>query len=155
MSAPEINKQAPDCEVNATSERTFKLSSMNGKKYVLYFYPKDNTSGCTTEGMDFAASYTKFKKANCEIFGISRDSMKSHENFRKKLSLPFDLISDPDEILCKLYDVIHEKKMYGKTHMGVVRSTFIIDEEGILRQEYRKVKVAGHVDEVLAYVQGM
>jgi peroxiredoxin Q/BCP len=152
MSAPEIDKPAPDCEVNATSDRTFQLSDLKGKKYVLYFYPKDNTPGCTTEGRDFAARYKDFQKLNCEIFGVSRDSLKAHENFRSKQDFPFDLISDPDEELCKLYDVIHEKNMYGKKHMGVVRSTFVVDEDGILKQEYRKVKVAGHVDEVLEFV---
>ena len=155
MSAPELNKLAPDCEVQATSEKSFKLSDLKGKKFVLYFYPRDSTPGCTTEGRDFSAMYDQFQKANCEILGVSRDSLQKHENFKAKQGFPFELISDPDEILCKLFDVIHEKKLYGKVHMGIVRSTFIIDEKGVLRQEYRKVKVKGHAEEVLEFVLGM
>ena len=155
MSAPEINKEIPDCAVQATSDRNFKLSDLLGKKVVLYFYPRDSTPGCTTEGRDFSSLYKDFQKANCDILGVSRDSLKSHENFRAKQNFPFDLISDPDETLCKLFDVIHEKNMYGKKHMGVVRSTFIIDEKGILQQEYRKVKVKGHAKEVLEFVKGL
>jgi peroxiredoxin Q/BCP len=153
MAAPAIDKPIPDLEVNATSERTFKLSDLRGRKLVLYFYPKDHTSGCTTEGRDFRDHYAEFSKLNCEILGVSRDTLKTHENFRTKQDFPFDLISDGDEALCKLFDVIHEKTMYGKKHMGVVRSTFIIDEKGVLRKEYRKVKVAGHVEEVLNAVK--
>lgn len=155
MSAPAINKKIPDCEVQATSQKSFKLSDLKGKKFVLYFYPKDSTPGCTTEGRDFSALYSKFLKANCEIFGVSRDSLTKHENFKAKQKFPFDLISDPDETLCKHFDVIHEKKLYGKVHMGIVRSTFIIDEKGILKQEYRKVKVKGHAEEVLEFVQSL
>ena len=155
MSAPELNKSAPDCEVQATSDKSFKLSDLKDKKFVLYFYPRDSTPGCTTEGRDFSALYDQFQKANCEIFGVSRDSLQKHENFKAKQTFPFELISDPDETLCKLFDVIHEKKLYGKVHMGIVRSTFIIDEKGVLRQEYRKVKVKGHAEEVLEFVLGM
>jgi thioredoxin-dependent peroxiredoxin len=155
MSAPELNKVAPDCEVVATSDRSFKLSDLKGKKFVLYFYPRDSTPGCTTEGRDFSAMYDIFQKANCEIFGVSRDSLQKHENFKAKQNFPFELISDPDETLCKLFDVIHEKKLYGKVHMGIVRSTFIIDEKGLLKQEYRKVKVKGHAEEVLEYVKSL
>ena len=155
MAAPAIDKPIPDLEVNATSERTFKLSDLRGRKLVLYFYPKDHTSGCATEGRDFRDHYADFNKLNCEILGVSRDTLKTHENFRTKQEFPFDLISDGDEALCKLFDVIHEKTMYGKKHMGVVRSTFIIDEKGVLRKEYRKVKVAGHVEEVLDAVNNL
>jgi thioredoxin-dependent peroxiredoxin len=153
MAAPAIDKPIPDLEVNATSERTFNLSDLRGRKLVLYFYPKDHTSGCATEGRDFRDHYADFNKLNCEILGVSRDTLKTHENFRTKQEFPFDLISDGEEALCKLFDVIHEKTMYGKKHMGVVRSTFIIDEKGVLRKEYRKVKVAGHVEEVLDAVK--
>jgi peroxiredoxin Q/BCP len=155
MPAPELNKPIPDCEVQATSDQSFKLSDLKGKKVVLYFYPRDSTPGCTTEGRDFSAMYDKFQKANCEILGVSRDSLQKHENFKGKQDFPFELISDPDETLCKLFDVIHEKKLYGKVHMGIVRSTFVIDEKGILKQEYRKVKVKGHAEEVFEFVKGL
>ena len=155
MSAPELNKTIPDCGVQATSDKSFKLSDLKGKKFVLYFYPRDSTPGCTTEGRDFSAMYDQFQKANCEIFGVSRDSLQKHENFKAKQDFPFELISDSDETLCKLFDVIHEKKLYGKVHMGIVRSTFVIDEKGILRQEYRKVKVNGHAEEVLEFVKSL
>lgn len=155
MTAPVIDKHIPDLEVVATSDRQFKLSDLKGKNFVLYFYPKDHTSGCATEGRDFRDHYTEFQKLNCEILGVSRDSLRTHENFRSKQEFPFDLISDGDETLCKLFDVIHEKTMYGKKHMGVVRSTFVIDDKGILRKEYRKVKVAGHVEEVLEAVKSL
>ena len=155
MSAPELNIKIPDCKVQATSDKTFKLSDLKGKKFVLYFYPRDSTPGCTTEGKDFSRLYSDFLKANCEILGASRDSLQKHENFRAKQGFPFELISDPDETLCKLFDVIHEKKLYGKIHMGIVRSTFVIDEKGVLRQEFRKVKVKGHAEEVLEFVKGL
>ena len=155
MSTPELNKPIHDCEVQATSDKSFKLSDMKGKKFVLYFYPRDSTPGCTTEGRDFSAMYAQFQNANCEIFGVSRDSLKKHENFKAKQDFPFELISDPDEVLCKLFDVIHEKKLYGKVHMGIVRSTFVVDEKGLLKQEYRKVKVKGHAEEVLEFVQSL
>ena len=155
MSAVKINQKIPDCEVQATSDRSFKLSDLQGKKFVLYFYPKDSTPGCTTEGRDFSSVYDEFLKNNCDILGVSRDSLTQHENFKAKQEFSFDLISDPDETLCKLFDVIHEKNLYGKKHMGIVRSTFIIDEKGILRQEYRKVKVKGHVEEVLEFVKSL
>ncbi len=155
MTAPVIDKPIPDLEVQATSDRRFKLSDLKGKNFVLYFYPKDHTSGCTTEGRDFRDHYAEFQKLNCEILGVSRDSLRTHENFRSKQEFPFDLISDGDEALCKLFDVIHEKTMYGKKHMGVVRSTFVIDDKGVLRKEFRKVKVAGHVEEVLEAVKSL
>ena len=155
MSTAELNKPIPDCEVLATSDNSFNLSDLKGKKYVLYFYPKDSTPGCTTEGRDFSAIYDKFQQTNCEIFGVSRDSLQKHENFKAKQDFPFELISDPDETLCKLFDVIHEKKLYGKVYMGIVRSSFIIDEKGILRQKYRNVKVKGHAEEVLEFVESL
>jgi len=155
MTAPAIDKPIPDLEVQATSERNFKLSDLQGQNLVLYFYPKDHTSGCATEGRDFRDHYAEFQKLNCEILGVSRDSLRTHENFRSKQEFPFDLISDGDESLCNLFDVIHEKTMYGKKHMGVVRSTFVIDDKGVLRTEFRKVKVAGHVEEVLEAVRAL
>ena len=155
MTAPVIDKPIPDLEVQATSDRRFKLSDLKGKNFVLYFYPKDHTSGCTTEGRDFRDHYAEFQKLNCEILGVSRDLLRTHENFRSKQEFPFDLISDGEEALCKLFDVIHEKTMYGKKHMGVVRSTFVIDDKGVLRKEFRKVKVAGHVEEVLEAVKSL
>ena len=131
------------------------LSSLRGKKVVLYFYPKDNTPGCTTEGLQFRDLYPKFRKAGAEILGVSRDSLRSHENFKAKLELPFPLISDPEEKLCALFSVIKMKKMYGKEVRGIERSTFVIDSKGVLRQEWRGVKVPGHVDEILEAVQAL
>ena len=119
---------------------------------MLYFYPKDNTPGCTNESKDFRDLHRRFRRRNTRVFGISRDSLKSHENFKAKQELPFELISDPDEELCRLFDVIKEKNMYGRKVMGIERSTFLIDEKGVLRQEWRKVKVKGHAEEVLAAV---
>jgi peroxiredoxin Q/BCP len=129
-----------------------KLSDLKGRKVVLYFYPKDNTPGCTTEGADFAASHAKFRKAGAEIFGVSRDSLKSHGNFKAKMDFPFELISDPDEALCQRFGVMKMKNMYGKQVRGIERSTFVIDETGKLAREWRGVKVPGHVSQVLDYV---
>ena len=126
---------------------------MRGKKVVLYFYPKDSTPGCTTEGQDFRDLHAKFKRQNAVIFGVSRDSIASHEKFKATQKFPFELLSDPEEVLCKKYDVIHEKSLYGRKFMGLVRSTFLIDEKGKLRQEWRKVKVKGHAAEVLEAVK--
>lgn len=137
----------------ATSDQQFSLAALKGKKLVLYFYPKDSTPGCTTQGGNFRDLYSEFQAANTEIFGISRDSLKSHEKFKAKQNYPFELISDADESLCKLFDVLKLKKLFGKEYMGIERSTFLIDEEGKLLQEWRKVKVAGHVQEVLAAVK--
>ena len=144
-----VGKPVPDIEVRATDDQTFKLSDLQGKHVVLYFYPKDNTPGCTTEGQDFRDHYEEFRKLKSEIFGISRDSLKSHEGFKDKQCFPFDLISDEDEKLCKLFDVIQEKSLYGKKYLGIERSTFLIDKKGILQKEYRGVKVNGHVVTVL------
>ena len=146
---------APEFEAPATGGKAFKLSQYRGRKLVLYFYPKDNTPGCTTEGQDFGALYPQFQSLDCELFGISRDSLKSHENFKAKQAFPFELLSDKEETLCTLFDVIKEKNMYGKKVMGIERSTFLIDDKGVLRQEWRKVKVPGHVDEVLEAVKAL
>ncbi|MXG96396.1 redoxin domain-containing protein, partial [Escherichia coli] len=126
-----------------------------GKKLVLYFYPKDNTPGCTTEGLQFRDLYPQFKKAGAEVIGVSRDSLRSHDNFKAKLELPFPLISDADEALCALFDVIKMKKMYGKEVRGIERSTFLLDADGVLRQAWRGIKVPGHVDDVLKAVQAL
>jgi peroxiredoxin Q/BCP len=155
MSAPEIGKVAPNFKLPATGDQVLELKSLRGQKVVLYFYPKDNTPGCTNESKDFAAAHAKFKRAGAVILGLSRDSVASHDKFRAKFKMPFHLVSDPDEKACKLYDVIKEKNMYGRKVLGIVRSTFLIDEKGKLRQEWRKVKVAGHVDEVLAAVKAL
>lgn len=148
-----VGNPVPDIEVRATDDQKFMLSDLRGKNVVLYFYPKDNTPGCTTEGQDFRDQYEEFRKLNTEIFGISRDSLKSHDGFKNKERLPFDLISDDDEQLCKLFDVIKEKTLYGKKYLGIDRSTFILDPEGIVRKEFRSVKVDGHVSAVLAEIQ--
>ncbi len=155
MPTPEIGKTAPKFELPATGDQTLGLTDFKGKNVVLYFYPKDSTPGCTTEGQDFRDAHAKFKRLNTVILGVSRDGVKSHENFKAKQSFPFDLLSDKEETLCRVYDVIRKKKMYGKEVMGIERSTFLIDTKGVLRQEWRKVKVAGHVDEVLAAVKAL
>lgn len=156
MSTPQLNKAIKDFTAPVTgSPSTIKLSDFKGKNIVIYFYPKDNTPGCTTEGQNFRDLYSKFQQANTVIFGVSRESIKSHENFKAKQEFPFELISDPEEELCKLFDVIKLKKLYGKEYMGIDRSTFLIDKEGILRQEWRKVKVNGHAEEVLKAAQSL
>ncbi len=149
----EIGKQVPDIERDATGEQKIKLSDFRGKTLVLYFYPKASTPGCTQEGLDFKAAINKFRRQSTVILGASRDKPKAQENFKIKQAFPFDLLSDPDETLCKAFDVIQEKNMYGKKLLGVERSTFIIDSEGILQHEWRKVKVKGHVEEVLNAVK--
>ena len=148
-------KKAPAFKLPATGGKTVRLSDLKGKRVVLFFYPKDATPGCTQEGQDFRDLYPKFKRRNTEIFGISRDSIASHEKFKEKQGFPFELLSDADEAACHAYDVIHEKNMYGKKVMGIVRSTFLIDEDGKLVKEWRKVKVEGHADEVLAAVAAL
>jgi len=155
MSTVAIGKKIPNFKLAATGDQTIQLNDLKGSKVVLYFYPKDSTPGCTTEGLDFQANLSKFKRANTVVLGVSRDSISSHDNFRSNQGYKFDLLSDPDETLCKMFDVIKEKNMYGKKVMGIERSTFIIDEQGVLRQEWRKVKVDGHVDEVLAAVKAL
>ena len=149
MSAPRLNRVVGNFKAVATRGKTIQLKELRGQNVVIYFYPKDNTSGCTLEGQDFRDLYARFKRQNTVILGVSRDSLASHEKFRDKQKFPFDLISDPDEALCKHFDVIHEKTLYGRKFMGVVRSTFLIDSDGKLRGEWRKVKVKGHVAAVL------
>ena len=153
MSAPAIGKKIKNFTRPATSEKTISLSDLQGKNLVLYFYPKDSTPGCTTEGQDFRDHIQQFEEANCVILGVSRDSLRKHENFKAKQSFPFELLSDEDETLCRQFDVIKLKKLYGKEYMGIDRSTFLINSEGVLLQEWRSVKVKGHVEEVLAAVK--
>ena len=148
-----LNQAIPDFELPATGQRLFKLSQYAGKKLVLYFYPKDSTPGCTTEGLDFSALHDQFQQAGTEIFGISRDSLKSHENFKCKQNFRFDLLSDPDEIACSLFGVMKMTNMYGKQVRGIERSTFVIDEKGVLRQEWRGVKVPNHAQAVLDFIK--
>ena len=155
MSAPVIGQPAPGFDLPATGDQTLSLADLLGRNVVLYFYPKDSTPGCTTEGQDFRDNIARFEALDTVILGVSRDGIKSHENFKAKQSFPFDLISDKDETLCHSYDVIKLKKLYGREGLGVERSTFIIDKQGVLRREWRKVKVAGHVDEVLEAVEGL
>jgi peroxiredoxin Q/BCP len=146
-------RQSPDFKCPATGDQTIHLKSLRGKKVVIYFYPKDSTPGCTTEGQDFRDLHAKFKRQNAVILGVSRDSLASHEKFKAKQKFPFELLSDPDEALCKKYDVIKEKTLYGRKFMGIERSTFLIGERGKLREEWRKVKVKGHAAEVLEAVK--
>ena len=150
-----IDQPVADFEAPATSGQTVSLAGLTGKQVVIYFYPKDSTPGCTTEGQGFRDQLEAFKAANTEVFGVSRDSLKSHENFKAKQAFTFELISDKEEALCLLYDVIKLKKLYGKEYLGVDRSTFLIDKDGVLRQEWRGVKVPGHVDAVLAAAQDL
>ncbi|NBO10161.1 MAG: peroxiredoxin [Methylophilaceae bacterium] len=149
------NLTIQDFELPSTSGKTFRLSEHRGKTVVIYFYPKDSTPGCTTQGQQFRDHYAEFSKANAEIFGISRDSLKSHENFKAKFEFPFELLSDTEELACKLFDVIKMKKMYGKEVRGIERSTFVINSEGALIREWRGVKVDGHIPEVLAFIRSL
>lgn len=153
MAGPVLNRVVKDFKCIATGDQAIHLKSLRGKKVVLYFYPKDATPGCTTEGQDFRDLHARFKRQNAIILGASRDSIASHEKFKDKQQFPFDLLSDPDETLCRQFDVIREKMLYGRKFMGIDRSTFLIDETGKLRQEWRKVKVTGHVEEVLQAVK--
>lgn len=153
MAKAKPGKKVTDIKLAATGEQEIKLSDFQGKNIVLYFYPKDSTPGCTREGQDFRDNIAKFSRAGTVILGVSRDSIKSHENFKAKQQFPFELLSDSEEKLCSQFDVIKEKNMYGKMVMGIERSTFLIDKAGVLREEWRKVKVDGHVDEVLARVK--
>ena len=150
-----IGRKTANFSLPATGDKTLSLKDFKGSNLVLYFYPKDSTPGCTLEGQDFRDRFEAFREANTAILGVSRDSVKSHENFRAKQNFPFDLLSDSDEKLCEQFDVIHEKNMYGRKVLGVVRSTFLIDKDGVLRQEWRKVRVKGHVEEVLAAAQSL
>lgn len=144
-----MNRVVRDFTAAATGDKTVRLKDLRGNNVVIYFYPKDSTPGCTTEGRDFSALHGKFKRANTVLFGVSRDSIASHEKFKAKQGFTFDLLSDPDETLCRQFDVIQEKSLYGRKFMGVVRSTFLLDADGKLRREWRNVKVAGHAEEVL------
>jgi peroxiredoxin Q/BCP len=144
-----LGQVVPDFVARATSDKTFQLSDYQGKNVVLYFYPKDSTPGCTQEGQDFKAHFDEFSALNCVILGISRDSLRSHENFKCKQDFPFELLSDSEEQLCQLFDVIKMKNMYGKQVRGIERSTFLINPDGVLIYEWRKVKVTQHVSEVL------
>lgn len=155
MSAPTIGRVAPNFKLPATDDQSIELKALRGRPVVLYFYPKDNTPGCTTEGQDFKARHAAFKRAGAVVLGVSRDSVKSHEKFRAKFDFPFDLLADEDEQACRAYDVIREKNMYGRKVLGVERSTFLIDADGKLRREWRKVRVKGHVDEVLEAVKAL
>lgn len=149
MRGPTMNRVVADFTSEATSGKKIRLKELRGQNVVLYFYPKDSTPGCTLEGQDFRDLHSKFRRQNTIILGVSRDSIASHEKFKAKQKFPFELIADPDEKLCKKFDVIQEKTLYGRKFMGVERSTFLIDADGKLRAEWRKVKVKGHAAEVL------
>ena len=147
------NQAVPDFTLPATGNQSFTLYPIRNKSLVIYFYPKDNTPGCTTEAQQFRDMYARFQQAGCEIVGVSRDSIKSHENFKTKFDLPFDLLSDADETVCNLFGVIKLKNMYGKQVRGIERSTFVLDSKGIIRKEWRGLKADGHAQEVLSFVQ--
>lgn len=153
--APQVGEKVANFSIAATGDKTLSLSDFKGQHLVLYFYPRDNTPGCTREGQEFRDAYDDFKSAGAGILGVSRDSLKAHENFKAKQEFPFDLLSDPDEELCKQFDVIKEKNMYGRKVLGIERSTFLIDGKGVLRQEWRKVRVPGHVEAVLEAVRAL
>lgn len=155
MSAPETGKVVPDFSLPATGDKRVKIRDLRGKPVVLYFYPRDNTPGCTSEAQDFRDLHAKFRRAGAVVLGVSRDSVASHEKFKAKHDLPFDLLADEDEKVCRKFDVIKEKNMYGRKVMGVERSTFLIDDKGKLRKEWRKVRVKGHVEEVLEALKAL
>ena len=155
MTTSMLNQPVPDFQLPATSGKTFRLSDYQGKTLVLYFYPKDATPGCTTQGMQFRDAYGDFQNHNAEIFGISRDSLKSHENFKAKFTFPFELLADTEELVCTQFGVIKMKNMYGKQVRGIERSTFIIDKNGTLVKEWRGVKVDGHAAEVLSFIAAL
>jgi len=155
MSIVELNQTISDFTCATTANEAMTLTSLKGSNIVIYFYPKDNTPGCTQEGQEFRDNYAEFQAANTVIFGVSRDSIRVHTNFKAKHAFPFELISDPDESLCKQFDVIKLKKLYGKEYMGIERSTFLINTDGVLIKEWRKVKVKNHVADVLASVQAL
>ena len=153
MSKVQVGKKVPDFRALLDNEETFKLSENKGKNLVFYFYPKDNTPGCTKEGEDFRDNYSVIKKLNTEVIGVSKDSVASHQKFIKKFNFPFNLISDENEKVCNLFNVIKEKNMYGRKYMGIERSTFLIDTNGKLVKEWRKVRVKGHVDDVIESIK--
>ena len=144
-----IGSKVKNFSAEMTGNKKFSLKEFTGKNIVLYFYPRDNTPGCTSESIDFRDNFKSLQKKNTLIFGISKDSLSSHEKFKEKFNFPFELISDPEEKVCKAFDVIKEKSMYGKKYLGIERSTFLVDSKGKLKKEWRKVKVKGHVEEVL------
>ncbi|MBA2652805.1 MAG: peroxiredoxin [Tatlockia sp.] len=150
-----IGDKLPSLQFNATNGLQSNLDAYRGKWLILYFYPKDATPGCTQEGQDFRDAYAAIKALNAEIFGVSRDSLKSHENFKAKQQFPFELIADTEEQLCQLFDLMKMKSMYGKQVRGVERSTFLIDPEGVIKHEWRKVSVKGHVDELIKTLQNL
>lgn len=150
-----LGQPVPDFGASATDGLTVRLSELRGRRMVLYFYPKDNTPGCTVEGQQFRDLHDRFAASNAVVFGVSRDSLRSHDNFRAKHGFPFHLIADVDETLCKLFDVIKPKKLYGKESLGVERSTFLIGADGTLRREWRKVKADGHAAAVLAAIEAL
>jgi thioredoxin-dependent peroxiredoxin len=150
-----VGKPVKDFTLPSTGGQAFSLSDARGAKLVLYFYPKDNTPGCTAEGADFRDRYKEFKKAGCEVYGISRDSLKSHESFKAKMKFPFHLLADAEEQVCNQFGVIKQKNMYGRKVRGIERSTFVLDREGVLAREWRGVKVPGHVEEVLNFVKAL
>lgn len=150
-----LNKPAPNFSLPSTGAQNFNLGQLKGSPAIIYFYPRDHTSGCTTESMQFRDYYSDFKRLGYKIFGVSRDTLSSHEKFKQKLALPFELLADTDETVCKLFDVMKMKNMYGKKVRGIERSTFVIDKKGVLVREWRRVKVPGHVEEVLQFVKNL
>jgi peroxiredoxin Q/BCP len=152
---PQVGDKVADFTLPATGDKTLSLKDFRNHHLVLYFYPRDNTPGCTREGQDFRDAYQAFQKADAQIVGVSRDSLRAHENFKAKQAFPFELLSDENETLCRQFGVIKEKNMYGRKVMGIERSTFLIDNKGVLRREWRKVRVPGHVDEVLDAVRAL
>ncbi len=152
---PTAGSKVPDFKLPSTGGGSVRLKDLRGKNVVLYFYPRDNTSGCTLEGQQFAELAARFAKAGTSVFGISRDTLASHEKFRDKMGFPFALLSDEDERVCKMFDVIREKNMYGRKVLGIERSSFLIDAEGVLRHEWRRVKVPGHAQQVLEAAQAL
>lgn len=155
LKIPDIGEVVPDFSLPSTAGTDFSLKDLQGKKVVLYFYPKDSTPGCTTEGLEFSKLIKEFKKQKTEVFGISRDSLKSHDNFKCKQDFQFDLLSDSEELACEIFDVIKEKNMYGRKVLGIERSTFLIDEKGKLVKAWRKVKAQGHAQEVLETIKSL
>ena len=150
-----LGKPVSDFSLPSTGGGTFRLSERLGGKLVLYFYPKDNTPGCTTEGSDFRDHYKDFKRAGCEVLGVSRDSLASHQKFKDKMKFPFELLSDEDEAVCKQFGVMKMKNMYGRKVRGIERSTFVVDAKGVLAREWRGVRVPGHIQEVLNFVKAL
>jgi len=155
MSSVQLDQAVPNFQLPSTGDTIFNLSDYKGKNVIVYFYPKDSTPGCTLEGQNFRDNIAEFESLDTVIVGISRDSIRKHENFKAKQEFPFELLSDEEESACALFDVLHLKKNYGREYMGIVRSTFLIDKEGVLRQEWRKVKVKEHLAEVLDAVKAL